>query len=90
MAHSVWLLSIGERFPHQDSEAPDVTLTGELVVVDAFGGVPLHGPLPVGLGLEAEWTFHVKSGVHTPMHKGAGFKEQNRKKPLLKFTMSTQ
>lgn len=57
MAHSVWLLPVGERFPHQDSEAPDITLTGELKVVDAFGGVPLHRPLPVGLGLEAEWTF---------------------------------
>lgn len=58
MAHSVRLLSIGERFPHQDPEAPDVTLTGELVVVDALGGVPFHGPLSVGLGLEAEWTFY--------------------------------
>lgn len=57
MTHSVRLLPIGERFPHQDSEAPDVTLAGELVVVDAFGGIPLHGPLPVGLGLEAEWAF---------------------------------
>ena len=67
MAHSVGLLPIGERFPHQDSEAPDVTPTGELVVVDAFGGVPLHGPLPVGLGLEAEWTLcDALSQVCTP------------------------
>lgn len=54
MAHPIRLLPVGECFPHQDSEAPDVTLAGELVVVDAFGGVPLHGPLPVGLGLGAE------------------------------------
>lgn len=54
-AHPVRLLPVGEGFPHQDPEAPDVALAGELVVVDALGGVPLHRPLPVGLGLEAEW-----------------------------------
>lgn len=52
--HPVRLLPIGKGFPHQHAEAPDVTLAGELVVVDAFWSVPLHGPLPVGLGLKAK------------------------------------
>lgn len=55
-AHPIGLLPIGERLPHQHPEAPDVTLAGELVVVDALRGVPLHGPLPVGLGLKAKQT----------------------------------
>lgn len=49
--HSVGLLAIGEGFPHEHSEAPHVALAGEAVVVDALRGIPLHRPLPVGLGL---------------------------------------
>lgn len=54
MTHSIGLLPIGEGFPHQHAEAPHVAFAGELVVVDAFGGIPLHGPLPVGLGLNTK------------------------------------
>lgn len=55
-ANPVRLLPVGKRLPHQHPEAPDVALAGELVVVDALRGVPLHGPLPVRLRLKARQT----------------------------------
>lgn len=52
VAHLVGFPPVGEGLPQGHAEAPHVTLTGELVEVDAFRRVPLQRPFTGGASLE--------------------------------------
>lgn len=45
---------IGKCLPHGDTKTPDVTFTGELVEVKAFGGVPFQWPFTTTASLCTE------------------------------------
>lgn len=53
------LLAVGEDLPHDDAEAPHVTLSTELPVHDAFGWHPANGQHGVTAHLE-------ENRLHTP------------------------
>lgn len=54
-----WLLAVGEDLPHDDAEAPHVTLCAELPVHDALGWHPANGQHGVTTHLE-------ENRLHTP------------------------